>query len=85
MFNSGLTIIELEGVSNSQKAEQILAKTQIFGGIGSWNDSPRYSAYKLGVGGEFDFSTTDFFNQQVILKKKLSSHKKSKLKEKKDE
>lgn len=38
MFNAGLNVLALEELSNKQKAEQILVKTQVFGGMGSWND-----------------------------------------------
>jgi len=48
MFNSALNVFELD-ISNQEKAKRILVKSQVFGGMGSWNDSPGYKAYRLGI------------------------------------
>lgn len=75
MFNSALNIFELD-VSNQEKTKWILAKSQVFGGMGSWNDSPGYKAYKLGIKKEYEKVTEELFNQQSILQKKINGEKK---------
>lgn len=43
MFNSGLTILK-EDLSDQDKAKLVVAATRVFGSMGSWNDSPPWSA-----------------------------------------
>ncbi len=44
MFNSALNIFKLD-IFNQEKAKRRLLKSQVFGGMGSWNDSPGYNTY----------------------------------------
>lgn len=48
----------------------MIAKTQIFGGMGSWGDSPPYTAQNLGIRSEFDEITSQFSNTRNKLKVK---------------
>jgi len=71
MFNSALNVFELD-ISNQEKAKRILVKSQVFGGMGSWNDSPGYKAYRLGIKKEYEEVTKELFEQQLVLQKKIS-------------
>ena len=74
MFDSALKVFNLD-LSNEEKAKQILSRSQVFGGISSWNDTPRYTAYKFGIEKEYEEVTEDLFRQLTILRKIISAAK----------
>ncbi|MBO0447544.1 hypothetical protein IGJ55_000151 [Enterococcus sp. AZ170] len=78
MFNSTLNVFDLD-ISNQEKAKRILAKSQVFGGMGSWNDSPGYEAYRLGIQKEYEEVTEELYKQRSILQEKISFSEKNQL------
>ncbi|MGX7138620.1 hypothetical protein ACWOCD_12210 [Enterococcus silesiacus] len=69
MFENALEILDSD-LNDQDKAKQVIAKTQIFGGMGSWGDSPPYTAQTLGIRSEFDEITNQFSNARDNLKTK---------------
>ncbi|MGY3779490.1 hypothetical protein [Isobaculum melis] len=71
MFNLGLTILK-EDLSEHDKAKRVVAATCVFGGMGSWNDSPPYSAHQLDMEKEFEEITSTFYEKREQLIKRMS-------------
>lgn len=65
-FEKALEILDSK-LSEQDKAKQIIVKTQILGGMWSWNDSPPWTAYHLGIEKEFESITIQFSQSRKIL------------------
>ncbi|MBC1992430.1 hypothetical protein HCJ62_06600, partial [Listeria welshimeri] len=70
IFNSGLTILK-EDLSDQDKAKLVVAATRIFGSMGSWNDSPPWSAQQLNMEKEFEEITSEFYEKRKQLMQRI--------------
>lgn len=70
MFNSGLTILK-EDLSDQDKAKLVVAATRVFGSLGSWNDSPPWSAQQLNMEKEFEEITSEFYEKRKQLMQRI--------------
>ncbi|MGX7150485.1 hypothetical protein [Enterococcus ureasiticus] len=69
-FEESLEILE-SNLHDQEKAKRLLVKTEILGGIGTWMDSPPWTAYQLGISSEFDKTTKRFSISRSKIKKYL--------------
>jgi hypothetical protein len=69
-FEESLEILE-SNLNDQEKAKRLLVKTDILGGMGTWMDSPPWTAYQLGISKEFDETTKRFSIARSKIKKYL--------------
>lgn len=58
-FEESLEILE-SNLDDQEKAKRILVKTEILGGMGTWNDSPPCTAFQMSISKEFEETTKQF-------------------------
>lgn len=58
-FKESLEILE-SNLDDQEKVKRILVKTEILGGMGTWNDSPPWTAFQMGISREFEETTKQF-------------------------
>ena len=70
-FLNGYLVLERKDISLKERLKISLEKTQVSGGMGSWNDSPPYIAYSKGLSDEYHLLTDEFFGVRDKIYKTL--------------
>ncbi|MDO4896538.1 MAG: hypothetical protein Q3971_04160 [Moraxella sp.] len=61
MMNDTLSCLCDDGLDDKQKLLQAYERSRVFGGMGSWVDSPFCTAHELGLSDEYDKITDEFW------------------------
>lgn len=56
-FDRALQTLANESLPESERLQLVCEQTHVFGGMGSWNDSPPFSAAEYGLLTEFETAT----------------------------
>jgi len=56
-FDRALQTLANESLPERERLQLVCEQTQVFGGMGSWNDSPPFSAAEYGLLTEFETAT----------------------------
>lgn len=64
LFRESKEFLTDESLSMNERINKSLAKSSVFGGMGSWGDSPPYSAHQKGLSKEFDVLTAELYDQR---------------------
>lgn len=61
MMDNALSCLYDDGLDNGQKLLQAYECSRIFGGMGSWVDSPPFTAHELGLSDDYDKITDELW------------------------
>ncbi|WP_153717951.1 hypothetical protein [Eikenella corrodens] len=60
-FNRALHTLANESLPERERLQLVCEQTHVFGGMGSWNDSPPFSAAEHGLLDEFETATAELY------------------------
>jgi len=60
-FDRALQTLANESLPERERLQLVCEQTQVFGGMGSWNDSPPFSAHEHGLSDEFEKTTSALY------------------------
>lgn len=68
-FHPALAILENDDLSVQHRLESAYDCTNVFGGMGSWIDSPPYSAYLYQQTEQYDYLTNELWkSRQAVMR-----------------
>jgi hypothetical protein len=62
-FRKAIDILQDKSIDVGERLRQAARNANVFGGMGSWNDSPPYLAHTKGLGEEYDKLTAELYRQ----------------------
>lgn len=69
MMARTIGILEDPTLDPIKKLTYAYDSSHIFGGMGSWNDSPPFTAHEMGISEEFERITDDFYDIREQVRK----------------
>lgn len=64
IFREAKESLNNESLLIDARIKKSLAKSSVFGGMGSWNDSPPYSAHQKNLSQKFELLTSELYEQR---------------------
>lgn len=72
MFRNGYKILENENISTKERLVKAYKSTYVFGGMGSWNDSPPCYAHEKDILEKYNELTEKFYKIRKKIEKLIN-------------